>query len=124
MPLDSGLWTGVKHGTRRIAWAKASVSLAVKQLPLSAKPFYRLWRYEGAEAALDRKQHKVMHGDPADAARAGRPGEDLAIVGVDGERDPHRVAIPAWDLEHVGGPAPVRGRRRTSPSCGRWRSLS
>jgi hypothetical protein len=29
MPLDSGLRTGVKHGTRRIAWAKAMVSSAV-----------------------------------------------------------------------------------------------
>jgi hypothetical protein len=71
------------------------------------KPFHRLWRYEGAEGALDRKQHTVTHGDPADAAGAGRPGEDLAIVGVDGERDPHRVAIPA-----------LGSRTRRRPSAG------
>src|SRR4029453_7271516 len=35
MPFDSGLCTGVKHGTRPRAAAKSSVSLAVKGLPLS-----------------------------------------------------------------------------------------
>src|SRR5262245_15751109 len=35
MPFDSGLRTGVKHGTRPRAAAKSSVSLAVKGLPLS-----------------------------------------------------------------------------------------
>ena len=64
------------------------------------QPLHRPRRCESAEAALDRDQHEVAHGDPADAARAGRPGENLAIVGVDGDRDPHRVAIPARDLEH------------------------
>ena len=63
MPLDSGLRTGVKQGTRRIAWAKASVSWF-------GEPLHRLRRSEGAEAALDGEQHEVAHGDAADAARA------------------------------------------------------
>ena len=33
-------------------------------------------------------------------------------MGVDRERDPHGIAVPARDLEHVRGPAPVRGGRR------------
>jgi hypothetical protein len=54
----------------------------------------------------------IVMADPADAARTGGPGEDLAIVGVAREPDPHRLAIPARDLEHVGGPALVRRWRR------------
>ena len=108
MPFDFGLRTGVKHGTRPIAWAKATVSCAVKQLPLSASHSTGCGVCEGAEAALDREQHEVAHRDAADPARAGGPGEDLAVVGVDGEGDPDGVAVPARDLEHVRGPAPVR----------------
>jgi hypothetical protein len=33
-------------------------------------------------------------------------------MGVDGEGDPDRLAVPARYLEYVGGPAPVRGARR------------
>ena len=76
------------------------------------QPLHRAAGPQGAEAALDRKQHEVAYGDPADAARAGGPGEDLAVVGVDCERDPHGIAVPAQDLEHVRGPARVRGGRR------------
>ena len=68
------------------------------------EPLHRLRRPEGGEAALDGEQHEVAHGDPTDAARAGGPGEDLAIVAVDGEGDPHGVAVPARDLEHWSGP--------------------
>jgi hypothetical protein len=35
MPFDSGLWMGVKQGTRLSAIAKSRVSLAVYALPLS-----------------------------------------------------------------------------------------
>ena len=71
-----------------------------------------LARIRARKRRLDRKQHEVAYGDTADAARTGGPGEDLAVVGVDRERDPHGIAVPARDLEHVRGPAPVRGGRR------------
>jgi hypothetical protein len=75
------------------------------------EPLHRQRRPKGTEAPLDREQNEVAHRDPADPAPADGPNEDLEVVGVDRERDPHRVAVPAWDLEHVRGPAPVRGGR-------------
>jgi hypothetical protein len=42
MPFDCGLCTGVKHGSRPMAAAKSSVSLAVKGLPLSDSHYRRV----------------------------------------------------------------------------------
>jgi hypothetical protein len=73
------------------------------------EPLHRVPSSAGAEAAFDRKQHEVAHRDAADPAAAGGPGEHLPVVGVDGEGDPNRVAVPARDFEHIRSPAPVRG---------------
>ena len=73
------------------------------------EPLHRVLGSQGTEAAFDRKQHEIAHRDAADPAGTGGPGEHLAVVGVDGEGDPKRVAVPARDLEHIRGPAPVRG---------------
>jgi hypothetical protein len=57
------------------------------------QPFHRLQRRKGAKPALDREQHQIANGNPADAAGAGGPGKHLAVMGVDGEGDPDRIAF-------------------------------
>jgi hypothetical protein len=94
---------GVSEGDRLVGREAAAVV---------GQPLHRVAGPQGAEAAFDRKQHQIAHRDAADPAGAGGPGEDLAIVGVNRERDPDRVAVPARDLEHVRSPAPVRGGGR------------
>jgi hypothetical protein len=76
------------------------------------EPLHRVLRSQGTEAAFDRKLHEIGHRDAADPAETGGPGEHLAAVGVDGEGDPKRVAVPVRDLEHIRGPTPVRGGGR------------
>ena len=39
------------------------------------------------------------------------PGDDFAVMGVDGEGDAHYLAVPARDLKAIGWPALVGGRR-------------
>lgn len=39
------------------------------------------------------------------------PGDDFAVMCVDGEGDGHHLAIPAWYLKAIGRPALVGGGR-------------
>ena len=51
---------------------------------------------DGIEAALDAIQHHVADHLAGDAAAGcGDPGDDLAVMGVDGEGDADDLAIPA-----------------------------
>ena len=43
----------------------------------------------------------MSHHLTADAAGAGLPDDDLAIMGVDGKRAANNFAIPAGDLQPV-----------------------
>jgi hypothetical protein len=85
------------------------------------EPLRRLRRSERGEAAFDGEQHEVACGDAADPTRAGGPGQDLAVVGVDGEGDLDSVAVPARDLEHIGLQRRFEAAVATSPSGGRCR---
>lgn len=66
--------------------------------------------FQAAEARLHAGQHEIPHHLAGDPTRRGHPGDHLAIMGVDGEGYPHRLAVPAADLQPIRGPALVRGR--------------
>lgn len=64
------------------------------------------------EAALDAVEHHVADHLAGDAAAGyGDPGDDLAVMGVDGEGNADHLAVPTGDLEPIGGPAQVGGGR-------------
>ncbi len=66
----------------------------------------RLRGADGVEPALDAVQHHVADHLAGDAAAGGGdPGDDLAVVGVDGEGDADDLTVPAGDLEAVGRPS-------------------
>src|SRR5262245_48075870 len=81
MPFDSGLCTGVKHGTR----------------PRAAATVERLFGGEGT-------QHQIAHhrARPPHAKRA------LPVMGIDDEDDADDLSIPGGDLEDIGAPTQVR----------------
>jgi hypothetical protein len=70
---------------------------------------------------LDGEQHEVAHGDAANPARAGGPGEDFAVMGVDGEGDPYRVAVQQGISNTSAARRRFEAGVATSPSCGRCR---
>jgi hypothetical protein len=114
IPFDSGLPAGVVDGGAINGHEPDRVSerdrlVRREAAAVVSQPLHRLRGSERAEVVLDGERHEVAHGDATDAARTGGPGEDPAVVGVDREGDPHSVAVPAGDLEHVGGPASVGG---------------
>ena len=39
------------------------------------------------------------------------PGNDFAVMGVDGEGDAHHLTVPARDLKAIGRPALIGGSR-------------
>jgi hypothetical protein len=114
---DQGLGEAVALGTgnRREAGLRAQRAGEVAGLPggvgaaVVRQPFDGVRRHEGAEAAFDRRQHQIADDLTADpGARHALPGDDLAVVSIDRERDPDSLAVPASDLEDVGAPAQVR----------------
>ncbi|MNN33809.1 hypothetical protein D3C81_1475810 [compost metagenome] len=60
------------------------------------------------EAFLDRLQHHIAHVRAGDA-RIGncRPGNDLAVEGIDDESETNDLSIPAGELQTVRAPAQV-----------------
>lgn len=67
---------------------------------------------ERVEPALDAVEHHVADHLAGNTAAMGRdPGDDFAVMGVDGEGDAHHLAIPAWYLKTIGRPALVGGSR-------------
>jgi hypothetical protein len=65
-------------------------------------------RPEGGEPLFDASQHQVANHLAAGAAGGGLPGDDLPVMGVDGKGQAHHLAVPARDLQAIGGPAEVR----------------
>jgi hypothetical protein len=92
--LYSALRIGVKHGTRRIARVKASVSCIVKQLPSLASDS------TGCGAARVRERRSTASSIRSRTATPPMP-RGLAVQ-----------ARTSRYVEHVGGPAPVRRRHR------------
>ena len=71
-----------------------------------------------AKAALDARDHGVLDHLAGDAGRRCRPGDDLAVAGVDGEQHADGRAVAAADLEVVGAPAHVRAERHDDAVVG------
>ena len=77
-----------------------------------SQPLDRRGRAERIEPSLNAIKHHVADHFAGDAAGlSGDPGDDLAVMGVDGEGDAHHLAVPAWNLKAIGCPTLVRGRR-------------
>jgi hypothetical protein len=72
---------------------------------------------ETAEARLDGFEHHVADVGTADpGVRNGAPGDDLAVMGVEGEGAADDLAVPAGELETVRAPSEVGAHRRRSGS--------
>lgn len=77
-----------------------------------SQPLDRKRGAERVEQALDAVEHHVADHLAGNAAAMGRdPGNDFAVMGVDGEGDAHHLAIPAWYLKAIGRPALIGGGR-------------
>lgn len=53
------------------------------------QPLHGMGGAQAAEAHLDAGQHEIAHHLAGDPARRGHPGDDLAVMGVNGEGHPH-----------------------------------
>lgn len=67
-----------------------------------------------AEAPLDAFDHQVAEHLAADAVGRCAPSHDFPVTGIEGERDSHRLAVPAGDLEAVRRPTQVGADRDDS----------
>jgi len=66
------------------------------------QPFDGLWHLGRAEAALEGGDHEVAHHLAGDAGLChGRPGNDLAVAGIQDEENAHDFAVPGMDLQMV-----------------------
>src|SRR6516225_2300268 len=76
------------------------------------QPLHRIRRAERAETLLDAADHHVADHLAGDAGGRRNPGDRLAVVAVEGERDTHGVAVPAGEFQRIGAPAAIRPDRR------------
>src|SRR5271170_7652471 len=76
------------------------------------QPLHLMWRADGAEALLDATHHHVADHLAGDAGGRRHPGDRLAVVAVEGERDAHDLAVPAGEFQRIGAPAAIRPDRR------------
>jgi hypothetical protein len=117
---DEGLADAVafRASDRREAWNKVQRGCEIDGLnggiggTIISQSLDRRGRAERIEPSLDAIKHLVADHFARDAAGlSGDPGDDLAVMGVDGAGDAHYPAVPAWKLKAIGCPALVRGRR-------------
>ncbi len=72
------------------------------------EPFQPVRDLEGLEAAFDSGDHQITDHLARDAGIGdSRPGDDLAIAGVDDENDPHHLSIAGMDLQMIGAPTDI-----------------
>ena len=77
-----------------------------------------------AEPSLKRLQHHIADVRSTDARVHHRsPGDDLPIVGIDDERAPDDVAVPAGELDPVRAPSDIRAHRTHLTLMGQLRAL-
>ncbi len=99
-------WREVQRGSE-VDCLRGGVGGAVVGEPLD-----RLRGADGVEAALDAVEHHVTDHLAGDAAAGGGdPGDDLAVMGVDGKGAADGLAVPAGSFKAIGGPALIGGGR-------------
>jgi hypothetical protein len=76
--------------------------------PRATEPDAARW---WTEALLDALEHQIADHLTGDAAGAGTPSHDFSIAGVERKGHSHHLAVPARDLEAIGGPTQVRPDR-------------
>src|SRR5476649_1201920 len=92
------------------AWHEAESGRKLDRLmrPIAAavvrEPLHWMRYNCGPKALLDALEHQIPDHLTGDAAGAGTPGHDLSIAGVEREGHTYYLAVPACDLEAIGGP--------------------
>lgn len=95
------LWTGnrCKAGFQVERGGKVACILGGVAAAVVGQPLDRLRCAQLTEPVFHRFEHNVAkHAATYSGAHNRRPGDDLAVVGVDGEGDRHHLAIPAGKL--------------------------
>src|SRR5437868_7455828 len=64
-----------------------------------------------AKALLDAVDHHVADHLAGDAGRCGDPADDLAVVAIEGEGEPHHLAVPAGELQAIRAPPDIGAQR-------------
>src|SRR5579864_4447328 len=75
-----------------------------------------------AEPLLDAADHHIADHLAGDAGGRRDPADDLAVVAIERESDPHDLAVPAGELEAVRAPADIGTQRRHLAVMFAWAS--